>query len=104
LILGVSGCASVPNVPLCAELIPNEQGFCKNTIDAKEVIVDNKDSLLDGKTWVEIKTGSLLIPAKSWAEIKAYILKQCKKSKECSDHIGDWVVKLDHFEDHMGLD
>lgn len=76
------GCASVPNVPLCVELVENEQGFCKNTIDANEIIVDNNQSLLNGKTWLEVKTGSLLMPATSWAEIKSYILKQCKKKQE----------------------
>lgn len=100
-VFAVSGCASVPNVPLCVEIIPDVEGFCKNTVDAKETTVDNQSQLLNGKTWTEVKTSSLLVPAESWAEIKSYILKQCKKNKDCADHIGDWQNRILDFQQRI---
>lgn len=89
----LSGCNQVPDVPLCAKL-SDQKGWCTYTISAKEFYVDNSGQTFEGKNWTQLDDESLRVPASSWAAIKAYILKQCKKDKDCSDNIGSWDRKM----------
>lgn len=93
----ITGCASVPDVPICVDLTNKDalaipKGFCAWTISDKETIVDdNGGHMLNGKLWTDVKSSSLLIPAESWAKIKAFILKNCKKNKDCNaSGLGKW--------------
>lgn len=86
-------CAQVPDIAVCRSRSA-VQGFCTYTISNKDIIVDDTH-LLDGKTWIDIKVESVMLPADSWAEIKKYIIKQCKKHNDCSHDIGKWSNKMD---------
>ncbi len=95
--LTLLSCAKVPDVPVCISL-DDERGFCTYTISDKEFYVDNEDHLFEGKTWEQVKISSLIMPASSWAKIKAYILSQCKKHKDCKDDISKWEAKSSKLE------
>lgn len=64
------------------------------TISNKDMIVSD-ESLLNGKTWIDLKIESVYVPADSWAELKKYIIKQCKKHNDCEHDIGSWSAKID---------
>jgi len=124
--LGLSGCSSPPDVPLCRELLPKvieekdifgvptkrivpnpvcmEQlkepvcGRCTWTIsDKTQYVGESKASSLFGQTWSQVKNTSLLTPSDSIAKIKAYIINECKKNGSCEEDITRWKVKLDIF-------
>jgi len=87
LVLSLSGCASVPDVPICAE-ISMSKGACTYTVSGKTVIVDDEHPL-EGETWFDIRKKVLSTPAKSWAKLKTYLVKMCKKHK-CNVDIDSW--------------
>ena len=93
LLLNLTACSSVPDVPVCRQRTVNS-AFCTYTISNKDIIIDDKN-LLDGKSWIDIKIESIYIPVDSWVKIKTYILDQCKRSNKCSNNIGQWSNKLD---------
>ena len=78
-ILSLSSCASMPDVPVCAE-ISLSKGICTYTGSGKTVEVDD-DNPLEGETWWQIRQKVLSMPAKSMAKIKAYMIKTCKQYK-----------------------
>lgn len=88
-----SGCASVPDVPVCIDL-DQERGYCINTISNKEFYVD-QSHLFENKNWQEVKATSLITPSSSWTAIKKYILKQCKNSNSCKDKLEKKSSKLE---------
>lgn len=93
----LAGCATVPDVPVCVEMSP-VKGFCTNTVSDKDYEIDEQHPVkLPGdekaKTWWERRPYMLLIPATSWAELKAYIIKQCKRT-DCDQYIKSWDRKL----------
>lgn len=73
----LSSCASVPNVWVCADL-DQSTGYCAKTVtdEEKEVV---------GQEWQDFKRLSLKIAVDDWAQLKAYIIKQCKKNKQCNE-------------------
>lgn len=89
----LSSCSSIPDVPICAQ-ISLSKGVCTYTVSGKTVIIDD-DNLLDGETWFTLRTKALTVPASSWAKIKAFLIKQCKKTNQCSANISDWDRDLD---------
>lgn len=87
LFLFVASCASVPDVPICAE-INLSKGICTYTVSGKNVEVSDEKPL-NGETWFDMRAKVLSVPASSWAELKAWMIKQCKKNK-CSVDISSW--------------
>lgn len=92
-LLSLSSCGTIPSVPICRERTVNS-GFCSWTIESKSQIVDDTH-LLNGKTWIDIKIDSILVPVDSWVKIKEYIIAQCKRNGNCSDNVGQWQTKVD---------
>jgi hypothetical protein len=88
LILNLNGCANIPDEPICAE-ISLSRGVCTYTVSGKTIIVDD-DNFLDGKTWFDLRVKALTVPASTWAKFKAYLIKQCKKTNQCSADISQW--------------
>lgn len=88
LFLFVSSCASVPDVPICAE-VSMSKGICVYTVSGKSIAVDDEHPL-EGQTWFDIRVKTLSVPASSWAKIKAFMIKQCKKTKKCDVDISSW--------------
>ncbi len=92
----VSGCTTMPpDVPVITRTGPTE-GFYVYTMSEKEGIVDDTH-LLEGKTFLDYVIEGVIVPAKSYAEIKSFILKMCKKYKECGD-VAKWKSKLDQLD------
>lgn len=92
-------CTSPPNIPACVELTETT-GWCTYTLSNEEQYVDNYTLKLDGKTWDEIKTASLIVPASSWAKLKAYIINECKRTGHCKD-LATWERKISNFDGKM---
>lgn len=85
----LAGCAiPVPAVPLCVELSP-VKGYCVNTITNEEQIVDEMHPM-NKQTWWEMRPSMIYMPAQSWAQLKAFIIKICRKSKQCDTDLGKW--------------
>lgn len=93
LALTLSGCLTVPDVPVCAEINP-DKAYCVYTLSDKEQYWDD-ETLLDGKTYWESKPSLILLPPQSWAKIKSYIIKSCKKYGGCDQGVIDWESKID---------
>ena len=90
----LTACSQIPDVPVCRMRAANE-GFCTYTISTEKDQIVNDSNMLNGKTWIDLKVESVMLPAESWAKIKEYIIKQCKKNNDCSSNIGTWQGKLD---------
>lgn len=99
----LNGCASVPNVPICVE-IHQAKGFCTETIEDRDFYIDETHphsftgKKEDALTWWEMRHRMILIPAQSWAELKAYIIKQCKRTN-CDQYIKSWDRKINELEE-----
>lgn len=92
LLIFAGSCANVPDVPICAE-VTISRGKCSYTVSKKKIEVDD-ENLLDGKTWFDIRSQSLTLPASSWAELRAWIIKMCKKHR-CDAEISSWDRTLE---------
>jgi FKBP-type peptidyl-prolyl cis-trans isomerase 2 len=88
----VVSCATVPDVPLCAE-VSLSKGICTYTVSGKNIVVDDEHPL-EGQTWFDMRSKVLAVPASSWAEIKAWMIKMCKKNK-CDADISSWDRAID---------
>lgn len=96
----LSSCASVPDTFICVELSP-VKGFCTKTISDEDLVIDEDHPVqLPGddkpKTWWARRPYMVLIPATSWAELKAYIIKQCKRTN-CDQYIKSWDRKINEL-------
>ena len=83
----------MPDVPLCAE-VSMSKGVCTYTASGKIVEVTDERPL-NGQTWFDIRAKTLAVPASSWAQVKAWMIKQCKKTNKCSVDISSWDRNLD---------
>lgn len=90
---------TVPDVPICTELHPSA-GYCVNTVSSKEFRVDD-DHLWKGKSWWEIRHQMIYVPAESWAELKYFIIKVCKKTKQCDSDISGWDRTIDKIDEKI---
>jgi len=88
LFLAASCSVTVPEVPICSQLSVNE-GYCVNTYSGKSQII-NDTTLLEGKTWWDLKATSLVLPASSWKKIKQFIIEVCTKTKKCNENLSGW--------------
>ena len=86
-------------MPVCVEISP-VKGYCVHTISEKEFYVDHNEKL-NGKTWWEMRPAMVFVPPQSWAELKAYVIKVCKKFKECAKDIGSWERKTQQIDSKM---
>jgi hypothetical protein len=86
----VTSCASIREIdkPICVE-INLSKAFCTYTISNKDFFIDD-DNHYNGKTWFEMRPAMVLVPPESWAAFKAYIIKQCKKNKNCNGMVEGW--------------
>lgn len=94
--LQTSGCAHrVPDVPVCTE-ISVIKGFCVNSLSSKEFFIDDEHPYsatgdkADAMTWWELRPLMIMLPYLSWVEIKAFIIKICKDTNQCTGEIGNW--------------
>ena len=88
LFLCLSSCGSVPNVPICAE-VNLSKGVCTFTVTGENIVIED-DHPYESQTWFDMRSKVLTVPASSWAKIKAWMIKQCKKSKKCNVNIDSW--------------
>lgn len=89
----ISGCSTLPDTIVCAE-VSLSKGICSYTISEKTIVIDD-NNLYEGNTWFSMRNKALMIPAKSWAKIKAWMLKECKRTNQCSVDISKWDRDLD---------
>lgn len=97
----LSGCASIPDKPVCVELSP-VKGFCTNTVSDKDFIIDETHPavLEEGQkpqTWWEMRPFMVLVPVSSWKAFKEFIIKQCKRTN-CDQYIQAWERKTYELE------
>lgn len=71
----VSSCASIPDFEACGNLTRG-RGFCTTVLSHKERIVPKDE-------WTKLKLKSVVVPAKDYGSLKAYVIKQCKRNKQC---------------------
>lgn len=102
----VFSCATVPNVPICKEINP-DKGWCSYTTQKGGFFVDDarpyqfNPKEFDSQrnpikySWWEYKPYMMALPPHSWQKLKEYIIKKCRKSKDCQDGVGQW---FDEFE------
>lgn len=69
------------------------KGACTYTVSGKTVIVDDEHPY-ESMTWFDMRSRVLSVPASSWAKIKAWMIKQCKKTKKCDVDIDSWDREL----------
>lgn len=92
-VLILSSCATqIPDVFICAD-IDQSTGYCAKTIS-------NEEKEITGPEWQSFKSDSLKISVDDWAQIKSYILKQCKKNKQCD--LPQLESKINQFELNLG--
>lgn len=93
LLLSLNSCASIPDVPICAE-VNISKGICVYTVSGKSFEIDDERPF-EGATWFDMRIKTLSVPAKSWAKLKAFLIKQCKKSNKCDVDISSWDRELE---------
>lgn len=85
-LFGLTACPKViwyskppPDIPVCIELVPDQDAQCFYTIQKKEFEVT-------GSAWQKLKAGSVILPAKtSWVPLKVWILDTCHRLGNCED-------------------
>lgn len=88
-----SGCAHVPDVPVCVK-ISEVEGYCSYT-------VRDSDYSLTGGAWAEVEKNSLRVPIDSWGEIKGFILKICKQTNQCD--VNSLSLRLEDVESKLWI-
>lgn len=87
--------------PTCEKQIGEvECGHCTYIVSGREIYVgEGKDHLLNGKSWLQIKSQSIYVPAsESFAPLEDYIINSCKKMN-CNDQVDAFKIKLDSLKD-----
>lgn len=101
IVLIFSSCTSVPDVPVCVSLNMSS-GFCVTTITNKKMEINDKSLFTDEDgnkyTWFDLYPQMIMLPIQSWKSIKKYIIKQCKKSNQCSSNIDSWDRNMTALE------
>lgn len=82
-LLCLASCADLPQFKVCKELTPS-RAKCIDALTEEKFDWD-EFSLVDGKTYFEERPTMLQVPAESYAKIKSYLLKNCKKYKNCPE-------------------
>ena len=90
----LQSCASVPDVYVCTQLDIN-RGWCTKTISDEEFIVEKAGESPLKKSWWEMKNHMIMLPPESWAQIKSFIIKKCRKNKECGETWEKRIEKVD---------
>ena len=90
----VSSCAnlSIPDVPVCKELLPIE-AYCTWTMSNRKQFV-NDTTLLNGQTWWQHRVTIVSVPASSYAEFKKFFVKACEKYPQvCKEYDAQTLMK-----------
>lgn len=89
LALLLSGCQTFPDVPWCTE-ISSEEGYCFYWLSQKEVRVNNKGKMLNGKMWNQIRRESVLCPTEEcFVPQKKFLENTCRQNKGmCPEQVG----------------
>ena len=96
----ISCSVTPPDVPLCTQLSMN-RGYCINTLSSTEFEV-NDTQKYNEKTWWEMRPYMIFMPKDSWVEIKKFIIKICKRSKNCSnEHVSNWERTIEKIDQRM---
>ena len=86
--LFLSSCSTIPDTIICAE-VNISKGVCTFTVSGKTIVVDDENPY-EGQTWFDLRVKALTVPASSWSKIKAFLIKQCKKTNQCDVEIDSW--------------
>ena len=65
------------------------KGICTYTVTGESFTVDDEHPFED-QTWFDMRAKTLSVPAKSWSKLKAFLIKQCKKTNKCDVDISNW--------------
>jgi hypothetical protein len=90
----LQSCASVPDVYVCTQLDIN-RGWCTKTISDEEFIVERAEGSPLKLSWWAMRNQMIMLPPESWAKIKAFVIKKCRKNKECGE---TWEKRLDNID------
>jgi hypothetical protein len=76
-----------------------ECGHCVYIVSGKEEYLgEEPEHTLNGKTWSQLKSQSILLPAQeSYEPIAEYIIDSCKKAS-CSGTTSQFKAKLDQLD------
>lgn len=86
--------------PACMKAIQEaECGHGVYIVSGKEIFIGEKaPNLFNGKTWTEIKSSSVYLPAKeSYAPLVTYIINSCKKAN-CDEQVDKFKIKIDSLK------
>lgn len=95
-----TSCATLKDSPICKEITP-DRGTCVHILSGKQYEV-NEINKLDGKTWWEMRPLFIQVPSQTWADIKAFIIKTCKKYKNCGEEVPSWDRTIQTVDDMAG--
>lgn len=76
------------------------EGYCVKVISGQEYII-NEENTINGKTWWEVRPAMILVPAESWAHIKAFIIKICNSTKQCTKEVGTWERSVQNVDSKL---
>jgi hypothetical protein len=85
-----------------------DRGHCVHTISSTEYDVDDEHPFTDPYTkekytWWALRPLMVHMPAASWAEIKAFIIKMCKRTKDCDRSISNWERSVQTIDSAIEL-
>lgn len=76
------------------------RGYCTTIISGVPSQVDDNHTL-DGDTWFDARIKMILVPPKTWAALKAYLIKNCKKTKACNENIDSWMRSMKVIDEQV---
>jgi len=97
LLVSLSSCANIPNVPACIQL-DIDKGYCIYTVENTEFYVNDNNNNPLGEPWFNARTKMIMLPSSSWATIKAFIIKKCRANKDCG---ANWEKNLDAIDEKL---
>jgi len=92
LLLAVSSCANLPDIRSCVEISPWEARCVKMVSGEKELW--NDTNLLYGDSYWSKKNIMIRLHPDEIAKLKAFFLKNCKRTKNCDEMKGQ-IEKLE---------
>lgn len=76
------------------------RGYCVDMVSGREYEINDVERL-DGKTWWDMRPTNIQMPASTWTDLKKYIIKTCKRFKNCDKEVATWERSLKNLSEKI---
>lgn len=66
------------------------------TLSEEEFYIDNEHKY-ENKTWQEVRSTAIIVPASYWADLKSALLKYCQRAGNCPEFVEQKIKRTDEL-------